>query len=99
MYFHDVNKAGFFPDKVNYGTQCNIYIFRETSWEKGVILTVDERSRAITRNSDKSFLLLSLTKNSVDWEKTKNNTRDRDKFGKKYKRRTFRCIIAWYRSC
>ena len=50
------------------------YNFRETRWEKGVILDeiVDESTRQITRAANKTFTDLSLTKtDGNEWGKEK----------------------------
>ena len=70
LWYHSSKKTGYVPDKT-----ANLeYEFRETGWNKGVILDglVNETTRQITRASNKTFTDLSLTKTEDDeWGKRK----------------------------
>ena len=70
LFFHDGVRAGYYPDKQLIDSK-NVYLFREVSWGKGVIIDVDQATLKINRNADKSFQLFSLTKNEIDWNKRK----------------------------
>ena len=70
LWYHSSRKTSYVPDK----TASLEYEFRETGWNKGVILDglVNETTRQITRAPNKTFTDLSLTKTEDDeWGKRK----------------------------
>ena len=70
LWFHSSKKTSYIPEK----SADLKYNFRETRWEKGVILDeiVNEGTRLITRAPNKTFTNLSLIKtNGDEWGKRK----------------------------
>jgi hypothetical protein len=71
VYFTSAKKAGYIPAKENVTPYGNVYGFREIPWHKGLAVDVDAANGQITSHSDKTYSIISLTKNSYDWKQRK----------------------------
>ncbi len=70
VYYTNAKKASVIPVKETVPNYGDVYAFRELPWHKGLAIDVASTGQ-ITTHSDKTYSLMSLTKNAFDWKQRK----------------------------